>query len=424
MNILEGNINVLNYWYSNSSESLNGITREGNYLVYNGEKVDISKFSFYEIINGNNLITDQLSTLSPEDFFKIIKLHCQLVESQEMDVKQDKSHNKKMLERIKKIDPMMKNITIFERSRNGIQSQYFSVVDSTGIPHIFYNDRNVDIVALYSEVKISYGNTFTMENLIDALNRKLHDVKLNNSIDIVDSAETSEDFSNKMKGLNNQYKDNLSIRVLGNQEHDISFVSDSTDINNNKIITYDRNNNGDLVAHTHKQEIISDEQIQQEKTEDVLKADDKTEELELIPYDRFISLLGTNDSFTELENSQVNLWYSTLGDIMTYEDFLDVRIVSILRRFSEYIQQLAINADTTPLTIHQEEAMDKYEKMVANKDLVNKNDLDKKVENIKKLTLRPEAYYDRAGNVSAVQIVWVVVGIAIILTAVALYLIK
>lgn len=424
MTVVETNHQILNYWYSLSPKTFDGIDDQGNFLVYNGEKVDISKFSFYEIINSNSFLTDQLSTLSPDDFFKIIKLHCLLLQGDSKENKQEENHNKEMLEMLKQTDPVMKNVTVIDRHRNGVKSQYFSIRDENGIPHIFYNDRNVDIMAIYTELKRTYGDSYKVSDLISCLNRKLYDVELKSSTNIIGHSKTSEDFNNKINGLNKQYKGDLSYQVYGNQEHDIAVINDSNDPNRTKIITYDRTNDGTLVAETHMQ-VEKNDELNKQKTSEELENKKEKEEIALIPYEQFIALLESNKPFDEKQRKQVDLWYATIGDIIIYEDYLCERAVQVLRNYSTYLTTIEINADQKPLSEHQLEALEKYREMVNKKGSIGKDkeSLEYNKENVKKLTLSFEED-SRAANVNVIQIIWTVIGILTILTAVTLYIVS
>lgn len=425
MTVLENNHQILNYWYSLSPSTFEGIDDQGNFLVYNGEKVDISKFSFHEIISGNNYLTDQISTLSPEDFFKIIKLHCTLLQGDMKENKKDENHNKEMLDIIKKTDPVMKNVNIIDRMRDGLKKQYFSIIDESGLPHIFYNDRNVDILAIYTELKRTYGDSYSVSDLIASLNQKLYDINLQSSTTLIDSSKTTEDFNNKLKNLNNQYKGNLSYKIYGNQEHDITVVSDATDISKTRVITYDRTKDGTLVAETHMQ-VAKDEELDKRKESENINEENKKnekEEIPLIPYEDFISLLGSPKSFDETQRKEVDLWYATIGDLIIYEDFLCDRVVEILRKYDKYLLEIELNASEKPLTEHQIEALEKYRELVNKKGLLNKDELQYNKENAKKLTLRLEKDA-RAGNVNVIQIIWTIIGIATILTAITLYVVS
>lgn len=75
MNMLKNNLDTLHELYMAHMPSMYGLTNEGNYLVYNGDKVDISHFDINCLNAPGNPFRSSLDSLSPDDVFRIIKLH-------------------------------------------------------------------------------------------------------------------------------------------------------------------------------------------------------------------------------------------------------------------------------------------------------------------------------------------------------------
>lgn len=75
MSILKNNLDTLHELYMAHMPSMYGLTNEGKYLVYNGEKVDISHFDINCLNAPGNPFRSSLDSLSPSDVFRIIKLH-------------------------------------------------------------------------------------------------------------------------------------------------------------------------------------------------------------------------------------------------------------------------------------------------------------------------------------------------------------
>lgn len=72
---IKSNLEILHALYMEHMPSMYGLTNEGNYLVYNGEKVDISHFNINCLNAPGNPFMSSIDNLSPNDVFKIIKLH-------------------------------------------------------------------------------------------------------------------------------------------------------------------------------------------------------------------------------------------------------------------------------------------------------------------------------------------------------------
>ena len=79
MDTLSVNANTLAVLYEQSPSSFDGMTLEENMLKYNGEEVDISSFNINDLLTDNNNFAASLGSLSPEDVFKIIRLHATLL---------------------------------------------------------------------------------------------------------------------------------------------------------------------------------------------------------------------------------------------------------------------------------------------------------------------------------------------------------
>lgn len=74
--ILENNLKLLDNLSHQFPENFEGLTNEGNYLVYKEDKVDISQYNLYMLISGENpSFGAQLSVLSPDDIFRMIKIN-------------------------------------------------------------------------------------------------------------------------------------------------------------------------------------------------------------------------------------------------------------------------------------------------------------------------------------------------------------
>lgn len=75
MKIIDINRNTLYNLYEQYPNSFNGISLEEDYLIYQGEAVNISKFNINNLLNEKTSFAAALNTLSPEEIFRIIELH-------------------------------------------------------------------------------------------------------------------------------------------------------------------------------------------------------------------------------------------------------------------------------------------------------------------------------------------------------------
>jgi hypothetical protein len=82
MNILAKNTNIIHRLYMDYPENLKGISVEGNDLVLNGsQRVDISKYDIATLLDGENPFFDEIQDLTPQDIFRIIRLHVMYLDS-------------------------------------------------------------------------------------------------------------------------------------------------------------------------------------------------------------------------------------------------------------------------------------------------------------------------------------------------------
>ena len=371
MSILENNRNVLSQLWHQYSENLDGLSLEGNNLIYNGESIDISNFDIANLLNNQSLFLEQMSVLSAEDIFKIIRLHALLSNSKENNNIQSNlvsSQNQEKIEALQREKPMFKNVKIVNKFNGVSNDEYFNIVDSNGNTHLFYNDRNVDLFNLYVELISRYGENINIDTLIDEVNRKLHEVALDSASKIMDNELISDDFKNKTKNFNNQYKDEKTVNVLGNSEHDITVLVDSNDPSKHEVITYQNNEFGDLIAERHNDNALSQDIFV--NNEELAFKDKKQEEKKsiLIHEKDFYYLINSGRIYSENERKEINLWYAYLGDMIIYEDFLSAELKSILARFRSYINQLQVSDNE--LNQNQVEACEKLSELEQNREKV------------------------------------------------------
>ena len=110
----------------------------------------------------------------------------------------------------------------------------------------------------------------------------MYDVHLSAAEDLMDKEGTSEDFRNKLNIINEPHKDSKTVKVVGNEEHDIAVISDMTDSTNHKVVTFDQNEFGDLVVNQHGNDASQDEYIMTQVDEVYDKEQDEEEVVALL----------------------------------------------------------------------------------------------------------------------------------------------
>ena len=453
MDTLSVNANTLAVLYEQSPTSFDGITLEENMLKYNGEEVDISEFNINDLLTDNNNFAASLGSLSPEDVFKIIRLHATLLGNTNTVTKgkeKDEDESQKKIETIKQENPLMRNISIVKKNDQGIKREYINIVDSTGKDHLFPNDRNVNVFDIYDLLKLQHGDNVTPDQLIEAVYRKLYDVRLNTAENLMDKESTSEEFANKLERVNEPYKHDKNTGVVASEEHDIAIIADKDDPGNHRVVTFDQNEFGDLLVNQHDQNVVGTDTISRTTTEtslvgsesgvdetvdsnnEVFEKDEEQIEALLIQTQEFYDLLNSPEQLTEEQRNSVNLYYGYLGDLIIYEDYLVPELRKMLLDFRAYVYELQYGDVHVPLNEKQREAITKLEEMEQVDELDQDNLSPDKVEDsVKKLQrIRPVDNYgqqqdeDNAGMISTVQVIAFIIGIAIILTAITLYLLS
>lgn len=453
MDILEINTNILAGLYEQCPQSFEGITLEGNMLKYNGEEVDISGFNLNDLLADNNSFAASLSNLSPKDVFKIIRLHATLLGNGNTITRgsaKDEDEANKRMEIIKQENPLMKNISIVHKNDDGIKREYVNIVGSDGRDHLFPNDRNVNVFDLYELLKLQKGGSeVTPDELIEAVYRKLYDVRLEGAEDLMDKDSTSEEFANKLERVNKPYEDSKTVNVVASEEHDIAIISDTTDPTNHRVVTFEQNEFGDLVVNQHGQNVVGTDTISRTDTDstivtgdagidetietnnEVFEKNDEEIKAILIETQEFYDLLNSPEQLTEEQLASVNLYYGYLGDLIIYEDYLVPELRKMLQDFRAYVYELNYGDVHIPLNDKQRDAITRLEDMEQVQDLSQDNlSPDKISDSVKKLQrIRPVDNYrrqneDNAGMISTVQVIAFIIGISIILTAVTLYLLS
>lgn len=449
--IIDINRNTLANLYEQFPENFKDLSLNGNDLVYGDESIDISQFNINDLLVGETQFSTSLSVLSSQDIFKIIRLHAILM--QRTSKKENASESEKKVEIIKQENPLMKNISIVRKGTDVGETEFINIVDENGMDHLFKNDRNVDFFQLYETLKYrNMGAAVTPTQLITEINRKLYDIHLTEAKSLAEKDTTSEDFANKMHRVNDPYLDDKMHMVYGNETDDVAVVADVSSPSEHQVITFDENEFGDLVVENHAQnvsgtdtitgtspsfetqtfessvsnDVVSDIQVQEEEEEEVVAV--------LLATQEFYALLNSSEDLTEEQRKKVDLYYGYLGDLILYEDYLLPELRDILNQFRAYVYHLEYDEHEFGINAKQQEAVDKNHSLEEQKAItVDASDPSKVDAHVKKLqllkpdntgvSLPTEDESDNQGSISTLQVIAFIVGIAIILTAVTLYLI-
>ncbi len=430
MEILEVNRNTLANLYEQFPENFKDLSMSGKYLVYNGEEVDISNFNINDLLSGESEFASSLNNLNSEDIFKIIRLHSTFLSSTNKDLTSKETKTEDKLDVIKRDNPLMRNINVVVKTDGVVKTEYFNIVDSNGEDHLFVNDRDVDIFSIYESLKVRNNGLVTPNELIEAINRKLYRISLDNARSLQDSSEVSEDFANKMNKVGEPYRDDKSVRVYGNESEDIAIVADDRAAEEHTVVTFNKNENGDLVTERHRQNVNSEETVDSasdasedeinvtEDSDAEVKKDNEEEVVErLISEEEFYRLLNSEVDLSEEERNSVNLFYGYLGDLVLYEAYLLPELMNILNRFRAYVYGLQYEReDETELNNKQQEAIDKANEFEQNKNQVELDkDPTKVKEEVQKLTLKYDNMSaENKGVISVLLVLSIIIIVSII----------
>ena len=442
--IVQKNMNTLHSMYMEHPNSMSGLTAEGNFLVLGDKKVDISNFDISSLFDGVNPFMGSLDQLTPDDIFNIINVHALATGGPDFvlpdNMYEREQTDEEKLKEIKKENPLMEYVTIIEKPTEFGPKQYFNIVDSTGKDNLFYNDINIDIFSIYETLKLQNGGeNISPEDLIAAVRRKLYDVDLMNSthsdVDLLD-----EEFRNKMMYQDQLYKGDKSVDVYGNEEHDITLINDDRNAADHQVLTYENNEHGDVVATTHNQNVTGEQVVNgngeqvsettgiaegdstEEDTMEVEEDEEPKIESILIPIEEFYYIVDSGAEMDEKMRKSVNLWYSIFEDMILYEDFLTPELKEILEQYRKYVMDLQL-AEAV-LNENQVEACDnlalfearKQEKQIGNEGKEKVNEIS--------YVLTKKPIVDNAAFVAYAQVIGVILTAAVLLTALALYVIN
>lgn len=438
MDILEVNRNTLANLYEQFPNSFNGLSMNGKFLIYKDDEVDISDFNINDLLSGEIAFASSLSALSAEDTFRIIKLHTSLLLNKEKN-EEKKDETEQKVELLKQENPLMANISVVKRSNGVGFTEYFNIVDSKGEDHLFENDRDVDILSIYEGLKIKKGSTpVTPDELIEAINRRLYRIILESARDLSESSEVSEDFANKMQQINDPYRTDKTVRVLGNEQSDIAVIANENDLATHQVVTFNKNQYGDVVTEAHAPNVSGTETLVTSETSantienennvdgvtpsvSTLEKSDEEVAPTLISEAEFYRLLNSEGNLSAEDRKNIDLFYTYLSDMVLYEDYLLPELRAVLNRFRNYAFEAEFK-DPQTVNNNQKEAAQKnheFEEKKVQSELNNDPQKVKAEEQKLQLKYKPNDT-DNNGSISALLIIGSIIVVAVILTIITI----
>ena len=378
MTLLEKNKTVLGEFIYYCPDAFKEVSISGDDMVYNGNKISLNKVDVYEIVNSNEKLKNDLSKMSTDQIFDILKLNESLAsQSLKTNFADVFEHNNKVVQQLKENNTLMKNISVVNRNRDMSREQFFNIIDSNGNVHIFKNDRGLDISRIYEEF-ITTNKEDNLNAFISLMDRKLPLVSLNKAMDMEESYVVSQDFENKLNEVKEEFEGRLGIAVYGNEKEDMIVVVNKTNPEENEVRTYKRDERNNLVTEKHTNEIDNNKASlketektpEQEKEQGVDKENnlDENENIDeevsnLIPYEEFKNLINSDIPLNDEQKQNVKLWEQTLGDIYVYEDYLSSDIVKYLDDYRRTMEGFQINQNIGTINKNQQEALETFYEM-------------------------------------------------------------
>ena len=413
------------------NEALTALEIDGDELVYGNKRVNISNFDI-ELLMGDALpFESQLTTLTPEDVFKIISLHAITLDNKGLEKEDTK--NETELKALQERNPKLSNIVISYRTDAlGNKEEYINIVDSNGMDHLLHNIYKADLLYLYKEALNRYGSVdITPEQLFESFKRNCVEVPLEDTYDMTHREGTSQEFVTKMKDFESKHLGDKHY-ALGNEDNDILISNDHT------VTSYTKDDKGNLIQNDFGDSNRDNGEIAgSDATTDGVKAEEEPNTLtanesegikidpetikaiDLISEKEFYELINSVRELTEEENRELDLFNSYLEDLILYRDYLLPELRAILARFEQVMEEYAV---TEGLNNNQTNELDTYYQMQNNveKRIINDNNvsLDNEIQRLK-LTM-PE----QQGNVNPTAIILIMSGIVMLMGVIAVLLLK
>lgn len=375
------------------------------------------------------------------------------------------------LEAIQQENPAMNAISIITEETEMGTKISFNIIDLQGKPHIYFHDDKVNVLDIYEELKSRSKKQVNPNQLIGAINRKIHEARVEaakqaSEETVVEEVVTETPVIEEVTPVTEvPVREEVPVvedefvmempemkKPAGEVQEVEEFVQpvdviDSTEelkmdetIANVPVIEEVKEQSplfanpveqvGDIVPATN----VTEEPIEQVKpiespiNENVIepKGHQNTEVgrmPQLISIQDFYRILDVGAKLDEKTRMQVELWYAYLGELMIYEDFLNVELKDLLNGFRNYVIALQIS-DNMVLNMNQVEACERLYDLEERKSEYNIGmdpNMTKNMDKAKVLTL---SLQDNAAFVAYVQIFAIVFSIATVLSALVIYVVS
>ena len=211
--------------------------------------------------------------------------------------------------------------------------------------------------------------------------------------------------------------------VMGNQENDVAIVTDYSAPGGHRVVTFDKNEFGDVVMESHGQNVNgidtsavgngTQEDVSFDNEIDSNSVTDATIEnnneiqtmARLISSQEFYALLNSDEALTEKQRQDVDLYYAYLGDLIIYEDYLVPELRNMLNEFRAYVYDLEYGERENEINEKQQEAVNKNRELEEKKALNNETEtLENAKDNTKRLELIRQIAPRRRASLSVLKL--------------------
>lgn len=378
--MLQVNPNIRNIKYDPKSDSL--------YL--NGKSVSLKNFDLLSFLQNPqmSLFTSDFATLKEEDIYKVIEIHAKSIE-----IAQEKKKEEEQLNDLTKLanpENENSNIHIIHKKEEYGEKILVHYVDEQGVDHVLDKYAPTDISAVYQSLLQSGKQKITDKDIYEALERRMKNVSLESSVAANNKMERSKEYLHEMNALEKGNRENATT-VKGNEEHNV-FLKD------HEVVTFDKNENGDLIRESHTGTDIENREADANETEKVEQPTDEiAKELETkrISIEKYFSYIHKETPLTEKETEEKNYMESYFYDLQTYEKYLLPELANLLRIYRNEIEKIAFLENKNE---NEANALKAYQDMQERLDLSQNKELNQ--EKIREL-IRKKPELKEAGYVQS-----------------------
>jgi hypothetical protein len=138
----------------------------------------------------------------------------------------------------------------------------------------------------------------------------------------------------------------------------------------------------------------------------------------IMSVEEFYGAVNSSNPMDEKMRTEVNAFYRFVGDLIVYEDFLTEGSRNLLSRYRNYVLSLQLR-DEEELNPNQIEARDNLAKFTRERQEKKYGKKDQQLEKGRAYTLRKNAAF-----VAHAEIIMLILAMALVLTAIAIYVIN